>query len=250
MKRKFILGTITLAICVALGLQSCDDNDGYSLDKFWVDIATVETDSNSSAYWFVLDDGTTLWPGASDIRYLPVKGQRIILNYTILSDHMDGFDHYIKVNNIWNILTKEVIVLTAANADSIGNDPVKINDIWIGNNYLNVDFLFNYGGIRPHAINLVKNSLIPDPQDGKIHLEFRHNAYGSTNTNLYNGLVCFDLKPFQNNSTDSVTFAIKVLDWDTHNEIVYDLVYKYGTSATKSNKNAKATSAVSSAEFN
>ncbi len=81
MKRKFILGTITLAMFVAIGLQSCDDSDDYSLGDFWVDIATVETDNNSSAYWFILDDGSTLWPAASDIRYLPEKGQRILLNY-------------------------------------------------------------------------------------------------------------------------------------------------------------------------
>lgn len=249
MKRKFILSTITLAMFVAIGFQSCDDNDGYSLGDFWVDIATVETDDNSSAYWFILDDGTTLWPAASDIQYLPKQGQRIILNYSILSNQKNEFDHYIKINYIWDILTKKTIVLTATNADSIGNDPVKINDMWIGNHYLNVDFLFNYGGIRPHAINLVENSLIPDPQDGKIHLEFRHNAYGSTNNRLYNGLVCFDLKPYQNSSTDSVTFAIKVLDWNTRDDVTYDIVYKYGVNSTENATKSKNTSIGSSFEF-
>ena len=249
MKRKFILGTITLAMFVAIGLQSCDESDDYSLGDFWVDIATVETDDNSSAYWFILDDGTTLWPAASDIQYLPKQGQRIILNYSILSNQKNEFDHYIKINYIWDILTKKTIVLTATNADSIGNDPVKINDMWIGNHYLNVDFLFNYGGIRPHAINLVENSLIPDPQDGKIHLEFRHNAYGSTNNRLYNGLVCFDLKPYQNSSTDSVTFAIKVLDWNTRDDVTYDIVYKYGVNSTENATKSKNTSIGSSFEF-
>ncbi len=249
MKRKFILSTIILAMFVAIGFQSCDDNDGYSLGDFWVDIATVETDDNSSAYWFILDDGTTLWPAASDIQYLPKQGQRIILNYSILSNQKNEFDHYIKINYIWDILTKKTIVLTATNADSIGNDPVKINDMWIGNHYLNVDFLFNYGGIRPHAINLVENSLIPDPQDGKIHLEFRHNAYGSTNNRLYNGLVCFDLKPYQNSSTDSVTFAIKVLDWNTRDDVTYDIVYKYGVNSTENATKSKNTSIGSSFEF-
>lgn len=249
MKRKFILSAITLAMFVAIGFQSCDDNNGYSLGDFWVDIATVETDDNSSAYWFILDDGTTLWPAASDIQYLPKQGQRIILNYSILSNQKNEFDHYIKINYIWDILTKKTIVLTATNVDSIGNDPVKINDMWIGNHYLNVDFLFNYGGIRPHAINLVENSLIPDPQDGKIHLEFRHNAYGSTNNRLYNGLVCFDLKPYQNSSTDSVTFAIKVLDWNTRDDVTYDIVYKYGVNSTENATKSKNTSIGSSFKF-
>jgi len=249
MKRKFILSTVTLVLFVAIGFQSCDDDDGYSLGDFWVDIATVETDDNSSAYWFILDDGTTLWPAASDIQYLPKQGQRIILNYSILSNQKNEFDHYIKINYIWDILTKKTIVLTATNADSIGNDPVKINDMWIGNHYLNVNFLFNYGGIRPHAINLVENSLIPDPQDGKIHLEFRHNAYGSTNNRLYNGLVCFDLKSYQNSSTDSVTFAIKVLDWNTRDDVTYDIVYKYGVNSTENATKSKNTSIGSSFEF-
>src|SRR5690606_5915087 len=98
---------------------------------------------------------------------------------------------------IWNILTKQVIELTAQNQDSIGNDPVKANAVWVGGDYLNVSFMFNYGGIQPHAINLVKNRLTAETSPEAIDLEFRHNAYQSTESKLYEGFVCFDLKPLR-----------------------------------------------------
>ena len=31
----------------------------------------------------------------------------------------------------------------------------------VGSDFLNVDFFFNYGGVKPHAINLVKIPSLP-----------------------------------------------------------------------------------------
>src|SRR3546814_5796885 len=73
---------------------------------------------------------------------------------------------------------KQAIVLTAQNEDSIGNDPVKANAVWVGGDYLNVSFMFNYGGSQPHAVNLVKNSLSSGTSEDVIALEFHHNSYG------------------------------------------------------------------------
>ena len=149
----------------------------------------------------------------------------MFLNYTILSDAKNGYNHHIKVNDILNILTKDIIELNAQNADSIGNDPMKTNAVRVGGDYLNVSFMFNYGGVRPHAINLVKNKLTPHPSDDVIELELRHNAYGSSSTKLYEGFVCFDLRPLQNSKTDSVKLSIKTKGWD--GDITYDVTYKY-----------------------
>lgn len=214
----FILGLTFFVV-------SCNEDNGYSLGNFRVSIATVELEGNN-AYSLTLDNGKRLWPAASNINYRPKENQRVFVNYTLLSDAREGYDHFIKVNDIWDILTKESIDLTAANVDSIGNDPVKLDGMWIGNGFLNVHFFFNYGGGKPHAINLVNNTLSNNSvSNDTIFLEFRHNAYNSSSSRLFEGFACFDLKPFQKIDADSVIFSVKVKDWGKEKN--YSLVYRY-----------------------
>lgn len=224
-----------LLIGILLISISCDDNS-RSLGSFGIDIATVIPE-DGNAYSLLLDNGKKLWPAATAVWYKPAENQRVFLNYTILSDEIGAYDHYIKVNDIWNILTKQTIELTEQNEDSIGHDPVRINHVWVGGDYLNVSFHFNYGGIEPHAINLVQNLIAPGTDPDLIELEFRHNAYNSPNRErLYEGYVCFDLKPMRSNDADSVNLSIQVKEW-TNNQIdevetkKYDVVYRYNQPA-------------------
>ena len=212
----FIISLVTL--------MSCNSKDEYSLGNFRVDIATVKTDGTNN-YTIELDNGKKLFPAAQGIYYKPKNNQRVFVNYTMLSGEYNGYDHLVKVNDIWNILTKNVIDLTTENTDSIGNDPVGINHMWIGNNFLNIDFMFNFGGVKPHAINLVNNTIDPNTDEEIVELEFRHNSYNSSSNRLVEGLVSFDLRPLQKNDTDSITLAIKVKELDK--ESTFRLVYKY-----------------------
>lgn len=219
---KFVFVVFLLAVA------SCNKKDEHSLGEFHIDIATV-IPMGENGYMLMLDNGEQLWPAATDVHYLPTRNQRVFVNYTTLSDQRAGYDHYVRVNDIWNILTKKVIDQTSQNTDSIGHDPVKINEVWVGNDYLNIDFMFNYGGIRPHAINLVADSPYPDTASDTLELEFRHNAYGSSSPRFYEGFVCFDLKPFQRTDTDSVQLAVKARNGD---EIkTYNVVYRYNQAA-------------------
>ncbi len=218
-----IASLLTGVLLVSL---SCDDKS-RSLGSFGIDIATVITEGDN-AYSLLLDNGKRLWPAASATRYAPTPGQRVFLNYTILSEQMGEYDHYVRVNDMWNILTKKAIELTTQNADSIGNDPVKANAMWVGGDFLNVSFMFNYGGIQPHAINLVDNQLEPGSDSKTINLEFRHNAYNSSSSKLYEGFVCFNLKPLRVENADSVKLSIKVKEWTGNKK--YDVVYRYNQS--------------------
>lgn len=226
--KKTLHFTVIVLLAVSALFISCDDNAKYSLGDFRIDLATVQPEGNN-AYSLLLDNGQRLWPAAADVRYSPKYNQRVFLNYTVLSDTKNGYDHYIKVNDIWNILTKHAIDLTTQNEDSIGHDPVKINDMWVGGDYLNISFMFNYGGVKPHAINLVTNMLSSYASPDAVDLEFRHNAYESEQTKLFEGFVCFDLKPFRIENADSVKFAIKVKEWE--GEKIYDVVYRYDQAA-------------------
>ncbi|HBG40465.1 MAG TPA: hypothetical protein DDW85_03490 [Porphyromonadaceae bacterium] len=228
MKKAYVVIGICLAALLAY-FSSCDDNSQYSLGDFVVSIATVEP-TGANGYHIVLDNGKRLLPVHSDIRYMPGSEQRVVVNYTILSDAKDGYDYYVKINDIWNILTKQVIELNEENADSIGNDPIQIHDIWVGGDYLNVDFFFNYGkGEKPHAVNMVKNTLSSEATLNGVDLEFRHNAYNSASSKLYRGFVSFNLKPLQRTDVDSVVISVKVKDWAEEKN--YEVVYRYNQAA-------------------
>lgn len=224
MKTKRLLQYAALLLVILNSSFACNDNDGYSLNDFRISVATVIPESQTS-YSLLLDNGDKLWPAASDVLYRPKVEQRVFVNYTLLSGEMSGYDHYIKVNHIWDILTKPVIKLTIENADSIGNDPIRMNDLWIGNHYLNTEFSFNYSGVRPHAINLVQNETIANEDADILVLEFRHNSYKSNSNTLFDGFACFDLKPFQKEGKDSIKIKVIVKDWDGEKE--YELIYKY-----------------------
>lgn len=230
--KKLASRIIILLTGILLLIPSCDDN-GRSLGDFYISIATVVPEGNN-AYSFILDNGKTLWPAAGNVRYSPNYNQRVFINFTILYDNMGKYDYGVKVNEIWNILTKPVIELNAENKDSIGNDPIIIKDIWVGGDYLNVSFLFNYGGVRPHAVNLVENTMAQDETSDKVALEFRHNSFGSTQTRLTEGFVCFDLKQFRKEDADRVEFSIKVKEYDK--EKSFDVVYNYKQTSEAASK--------------
>ena len=233
-KKLFFLGLAIIGILFIY--TGCDDNS-RSLGNFGIDIATIVPEEDNS-YSLKLDNGLKLWPAATDVIITPSDNQRVLLNYTILTDQKDGFDHYIKVNDIWEILTKQPIELTSENEISIGNDPVKTNSIWVGGDYLNVSFMFNYGGIQPHAINLVGNVLYAETDQDVIELEFRHNSFDSKSDKLYEGFVCFDLRSLRAFDSDSVKLSVKVKEWTdkTNNnttEKIYNVVYRYNSPTTQ-----------------
>ena len=224
MRTKKIAVYAAVLVIILSSAFACSDSDGYSLNNFRVSIATVVPEGMMD-YSLILDDGTKLRLATSDVYYKPHPNQRALVNYTILTDETDGFDHYVKVNDIWNVLTKPIIEMTAASADSIGNDKVRANEFWIGDNYLNVSFSFNYGGVRPHAINMVQNLQTAQEDDGVLELEFRHNSYKSPNNRLFDGFAAFDLRSFREEGRDSIPITIKVKDWDGDHE--YKLMYRY-----------------------
>ena len=72
---------------------------------------------------------------------------------------------------------------------------------------------------------MVKNTIGGLEDASVLELEFRHNAYNTTNNALYHGFACFDLKPFRQENKDSIPITIKVKDWD--GEKTFELMYKY-----------------------
>ena len=211
---------------------SCNDDEGYSLNDVWRSIATVENPDDEAHFFFTLDNGKRMWTVAtSNPQYKPKDGQRIIADYTILSDGpADGsYQHDVKLISAYKILTKEIFGITPETQDSIGNDPVVIEDIWIGNDYLNVQFVYK-GQNKTHMINLVSDQ--SKQYDDKIHLEFRHNANDDAPTYNMRGIVSFNLRSLQEEGIESLPLAIHVRESsESDDEKVYELDYTFNDSS-------------------
>ncbi|MDR2809545.1 MAG: NigD-like protein [Tannerellaceae bacterium] len=207
--------------CVGLTLttftfNSCmNDDNSYSLGDMWMSIATARPLSDNTFY-ITLDDSTTLWPAAPlYIYYQPDKPQRVQINYTVLGDNYQGYDHVIKLNRIDTILTKSIAENMGEDNDSAyGNDPVEISGIWIGDGFLNILFKAYFSGNVKHSVNLIQTGTVDAPYE----VEFRHNACRDHSSYLRYGIVAFDLSQIDTKGKN-VTLTIKVNTFNGVKEI-------------------------------
>jgi hypothetical protein len=220
---KFLYATVG-ALLISLTFHSCmNDDSGYSLGDMWLSVATARPLSDN-AFYLTLDDSTSLWPAAPlHIYYQPKRPQRVQINYTILGDNFDGYDHAIKLNRIDTILTKDIAEnLGEKNDEVYGNDPVKIAAIWVGDGFLNIMFKAYFSGNVKHFVNLIREEpelqTAMQPMGSPYRLEFRHNAYNDHSSYLRYGFVAFDLSSIDTEGQD-VNLIIKVNTFDGIKEI-------------------------------
>lgn len=219
---------MSMSALLVLGFTSCGDDEGYSLDKYWRSIATINKIGDNT-YDFTLDSGEKLWVAAPVGLNIDPRNKRAIINYTILSDAQNGYDHYIKLNGLSEVLTKDIIYIAPDDKikqDSIGHSPVKVFSVWEGGGYLNISFGFNVGGVESHMINLV--SAEPDflKDEDVVKLEFRHNQKNDTEHYPSKSYVSFDLSPYKVEGREGVTIELIWKDFNGETK-TYKIEYKY-----------------------
>lgn len=188
-----------MAVCLAVMpvLQSCDDNDGYSLGDFTPPLwATVRVTGN--AFYLDCDRWGTLWPVNTDLGwYEPVDGKRVITVFNPLSDGFEGYDHAVKLWRLYDVLTKEVETVTPETEEEFGDSPVLINkgDIGISGGYMNILFIQDLPSKTKHRISLVRPQEDADlyTEDGYIHLQLRYNDYDDLTGLRKYGAVSYNL---------------------------------------------------------
>jgi hypothetical protein len=219
---------LMISVLLALGFASCADDEGYSLDKYWVSIATINK-TGDNAYYFTLDNDEKLWVAAPVGLNLDLKNERAIINYTILSDAQNGYDHYVKLNRLSEVLTKDIIYIAPDDQikqDSIGYSPVKVYSVWGGDDYLNISFGFNVGGVETHMINLVSADPDLSKDEDIVSLEFRHNQKSDPEYYPSKSYVSFNLAPYKVAGRDKLTIELVWKDPSGETK-TYKFEYKY-----------------------
>ncbi len=198
MKNIKKLITLSLLFAIAIGFTSClDDDDNYS-----VIIGTYRTIDEDGFYFEIEQEDkiVTMYPGDTRNffdREIP-DGQRVFIYYDLLDEKEPGYDYNAKIYGIDKILTKDIIPITEATEDSIGNDPIDIVNcrISLDKEFIHMKFQYytvNYSQIS-HMLNMVTPEIEEESQDEFIHLEFRHNAYDDYRSKIVTGLVTFRLE--------------------------------------------------------
>ena len=84
--KKLSCFLVAMLFLLMPALQSCDDNDGYSIGQFGGSWATVRVLSGNT-YYLDSDYYGTLWPAASNVYgFRPVDGQRLAVLFNPLYD--------------------------------------------------------------------------------------------------------------------------------------------------------------------
>lgn len=231
---NYLLLIILLPLFASCDTNFDGNNYGYSNYNYRIDIATVLNPTQTSKFSFLLDNNKLYQVAqTNDPTFIPTDGQRIIANYTILSvTKVDStYTRTVQLNNASTVLTKGIFKITPATRDSIGHDSITMRDMWIGNDFLNIEFAY-FGNNKTHFINLVSDAL-KTYTDGKIHLEFRHNGNTDAPTYYIRGIVSFNLKSLQTGVSGNVlNLAIHVKVPYQTAEKVYDIPYYFGTTPT------------------
>lgn len=190
MKRKLFITTLIIVFSLAAGCEKEDER----IDNFLVDFATVL--HSQQIVFFQLDNQRILIPKELK-NYSGNNGQRVILNYTPLRGDT------IKVNDVADIFTGEIQTLKIF--QQIYDDPVKIQSLWVGGDYLNMVFETEYHS-RSHLIGLFRDMVSPT-----VDLYFSHSrnndppGYPQT---FYVSFLISSLRPA--GSSDPVSFRLFV----------------------------------------
>ncbi|MCE5179803.1 MAG: NigD-like protein [Porphyromonadaceae bacterium] len=151
--KKILLFWIVFLLLSAAG---CEE-EPQRLDDYFVDFATVKKSGNN--YRFQLDNQRLLIPRETD--YSGQEGQRVVLNYV----HLKG--DTVKMYAVRNILTGAV--QSEGFPGKLVRDPVKIQSIWVGGDYLNMIIEAEYHS-KPHKVALLRDITSPT-----VDLFFSHS---------------------------------------------------------------------------
>ena len=227
--KKAVFG---LLIAMSFTLASClDDDDGYSLGNYWIGFGILQEEDGTSV--FAMDDDTKLkpigWDHHSGWNDDFTPGSRVWINYTVLGDDKDEngkiTTYFVRVNEVRKILKKGILDLTPENADSIGNDPIIVQDVWMTDSLLNFQLKY-WGYHKVHFLNLVSNPDNTSSEEGTVKLELRHNANGDAESYPYSAFVSFSLNQLRVEGMDSIKVEVITTDYEDVDH-TYKKVFNY-----------------------
>ena len=198
-----IIGLLAISV---LFFQSCSlgDDDLKHSGPYYMGWATVDkSNTGSSDPLLILDNGATLeieeyWNyEAEGIKTLSDQTRAYIYFFRVQSEQTEAGKYPILLSAYEEILTKKPTYNSETDEETVGYDPINVDNWWFGDGFLNIDFHFYaYNGSIRHLISLYVIEDHPLADENNIYVELRHNANGDQAYNTALGRVAFDINEF------------------------------------------------------
>ncbi len=221
MKRFLILPLLLIGLL----FNGCvNDNDDYDPEYLELGVVYGSTVSNFS---IKTDSKLTLYPAeVLPSSYGISDGQRVMVRYTIIEDVENLSDEYtVSVKAIAKIATKPVLHVEDRR-DTLKSDPVQIINVWIAQNFLNVEF--NYGlNDEDHYFYIAMDPENQLESGSPIILDFHHNANNDVSYTTVRGLLSIPIAELQDISATKINLRFISND-GLSTAYTKDLEYSYG----------------------
>lgn len=222
MKIRFSVQVLFLVLILTLSLlfTSCQKSESnYAVGDFIVTFGVVESTSKDgiNSFQIRLDNGDKFVALDQSLHLDEIKpNQRILINFAPYQDDVNADSSktiYGKINYVHNIPYKNILRLSTAVSDSIGNDPIIIRDSWVsGDSILTINFKYYTQGSL-HYINLA-DIAEGNGKDKPFIFELRHNARGDQKSYAASDYVSFKLNSYKISGLHSTLFKIRYTDYE------------------------------------
>ncbi|WP_321335258.1 NigD-like C-terminal domain-containing protein [uncultured Bacteroides sp.] len=164
---------------IPLLLSSCGDDDGYVYPSVKLEFLTAEAGADGSLSYLITDSGEQMQV-AEDLSLTKVDANsmvRVVANYETLVDTLSTTGmQSVKIYALLQTISPEP--LPAANfGDSIKTDPVEVQSMWMGRDYLNMTLLIKTKNGQ-HRFHFVEDWVSLDAITGRrsVYLSLYHDA--------------------------------------------------------------------------
>lgn len=167
-------------------LFSCKDKTvDYGLDTYYVEIVTAQNKNE-----FLSDDGKLIAATSDENQKTYAFGDRVLLNYTLLSSTASGNNCTVRINGSAKIPLGKLILTNDSTINSSDKEPIMLESVWLGRHYLNMQFYLNYKS-EAHKIGLLADSI--RLESDTLRLYFIHDTNNDPPGYPSHAYLSFDL---------------------------------------------------------
>ncbi|MDR2564214.1 MAG: hypothetical protein LBC98_09800 [Prevotellaceae bacterium] len=208
---KIFSSSLILAFCLGSLVSCWEENSVSEYEAFGI----IEENNGKLC---MRDDNENLLVPAQSIYAFVSSGDRAWMLFT--AERKPQKAETIEVN-LYDISKLHECTLQVEGTDTIGNDGIALNKLWIAQDFLTFDMMvaaFDEYTLRNHSFVIYSDM---QTRNDTLYMEFRHKAHGNVSrNNMLRTGATLRLNDLQFGRT-SIVLALKITDLDEKTEIHY-----------------------------
>ena len=186
----------------------------YGLDQYYVEFVTAQSGSE-----FLTDQGKLLVATPNDNSSPYAAGDRVLLNYTLLSTSENNYT--VRINGSSKIPLGKITLSDESAIQSSAKEPILLESVWLGSHYLNMLFYVNYKSAT-HKIGLLVDST--RLESDTLRMYFIHDTNNDPPGYPTRAYLSFDLKDILGDPGKSRPVSVQI-NTSNYGDKTYELEY-------------------------